>query len=54
MLCPNTCMKFREPYHLNHVIPRLDSCLLWTLNNNTTTYDFHSKQAVRQIKIQKK
>ena len=24
MFCPNTDTKFREPYHLNHVIPRLD------------------------------
>ena len=24
MFCPNTGTKFREPYHLNHVIPRLD------------------------------
>ena len=23
MFCPNTGTKFREPYHLNHVIPRL-------------------------------
>ena len=23
MFCPNTGMKIREPYHLNHVIPRL-------------------------------
>ena len=22
MFCPNTSMKFREPYHSNHVIPR--------------------------------
>ena len=22
MFCPNTGTKFREPYHLNHVIPR--------------------------------
>ena len=24
MFCPNTGTKFREPYHSNHVIPRLD------------------------------
>ena len=24
MFCPNTGTKFRESYHLNHVIPRLD------------------------------
>ena len=24
MFCPNTGTKFREPYHLNHVIPRLE------------------------------
>ena len=23
LFCPNTDTKFREPYHLNHVIPRL-------------------------------
>ena len=22
LFCPNTGTKFREPYHLNHVIPR--------------------------------
>ena len=26
MFCPNTDTRFREPYHLNHVIPRLDIC----------------------------
>ena len=25
MFCPNTGTKFREPYHLNHVIPHLDA-----------------------------
>ena len=23
MFCPNTGTKFREPYHLDHLIPRL-------------------------------
>ena len=26
MFCPNTGTKFREPYHSNHVIPRLANC----------------------------
>ena len=25
LFCPNTGMKFREPYHLNHVIPRRET-----------------------------
>ena len=34
MFCPNTGTKFHEPYHLNHVIPRLGSVYRHPINKS--------------------
>ena len=38
MFCPNTGMKFREPYHLNHVIPRLEYAHLHSMAKTSVKF----------------